>query len=203
MVAECGYEATSVADIVKRAAVSRNAFYKNFKDKQECFAAAHEVYHGRLLQSLTKSCAVELTLAQRVERALGATFDFLASEPDVARLLFVEASSSAGEEIALSYHGWLRRYGELLRSADPVARPQSAATMEFDQVIVGGIASRIASEVLQGETSKLADLTPQLVEYVLAFYGPAQPGPTTGKVVALEPEPATEYDEARRKRVSA
>lgn len=33
VVARRGYEATSVADIVKAAAVSRNAFYKNFSDK--------------------------------------------------------------------------------------------------------------------------------------------------------------------------
>ena len=42
VVAERGYEAMTVADIVKRAAVSRNAFYRNFSDKQDCFATAHE-----------------------------------------------------------------------------------------------------------------------------------------------------------------
>ena len=52
VVAEHGYEAMSVADIVKRAAVSRNAFYKNFSDKQECFAIAHEAGHERLLEIL-------------------------------------------------------------------------------------------------------------------------------------------------------
>jgi AcrR family transcriptional regulator len=41
--AERGYEAMSVSDIVKRAAVSRNAFYENFSDKQDCVAAAQEV----------------------------------------------------------------------------------------------------------------------------------------------------------------
>ena len=40
----------------------------------------------------------------------------------MARLLFVEAPS-AGEEIALRYHEWLRRYGTLLRSAAPDLPP--------------------------------------------------------------------------------
>src|SRR5882757_7019395 len=57
VVAKHGYEAMSVADIVKAAAVSRNAFYNNFGDKQECFAAAHEACHERLLAILERPCA--------------------------------------------------------------------------------------------------------------------------------------------------
>jgi hypothetical protein len=53
-----------------------------------------------------------------VEQALGAGLDALVAEPDVARLLFVEAPS-AGEGIALRYHEWLQRYGTLLRSVAP------------------------------------------------------------------------------------
>src|SRR3954454_11659764 len=37
MVAEKGYEATTVADLVDLSGVSRSAFYKQFGDKQECF----------------------------------------------------------------------------------------------------------------------------------------------------------------------
>jgi AcrR family transcriptional regulator len=202
VVAERGYEAMSVADVVKRAAVSRNAFYKNFGDKQECFAVAHEAGHERLLEILTQPCDPGASVEERVERSLAAALDALAADPDMARLLFVEAPSSAGEEIALHYHEWLRRYGALLRSAAPQAAASSAAA-EIDQVIVGGIASRVASEVLQGEAAGLRDLTEPLVNYVLAFYGPARPGPEAGKVVALEPEQAPEYLEERRKQAGA
>src|SRR5215218_1643249 len=114
VVAEHGYDATSVADVVKAAAVSRNAFYKNFADKQECFAAAHEAAHERLLQILEGPCDRGASVEERIETFLGAALDMLASEPEVARLLFVEAPS-AGEEVALRYHEWLRRYGTLLR----------------------------------------------------------------------------------------
>src|SRR5215207_712899 len=41
-VAEKGYEATTVADLVKLSGVSRSAFYKHFEDKQGCFLAAIE-----------------------------------------------------------------------------------------------------------------------------------------------------------------
>src|ERR1700722_948203 len=39
-VAESGYLAVTVADIVRRARVSRVAFYAHFADKEDCFLAA-------------------------------------------------------------------------------------------------------------------------------------------------------------------
>jgi AcrR family transcriptional regulator len=202
VVAKHGYEAMAVSDIVKAAAVSRNAFYNNFGDKQECFAAAHEACHERLLALLERPCDKGSTVEERVETALGAALDLLATEPEVARLLFVEAPG-ASEEISLRYHEWLRRYGTLLRSAIPQAAAKSSLAVEIDQVIVGGIASRVASEVLQGRAAQLRVLTPHFVEYVLAFYGTGQPDPQGVNVVAMEPEPAPAYAERRRKQAGA
>ena len=204
VVAERGYEATSVADIVRAAAVSRNAFYKNFSDKQECFAVAHEAGHERLFEVLVQPCDDGATVADRVERSLAAALDALASEPDVARLLFVEAPS-AGEEIALRYYEWLQRYGTLLHAAAPQSSPQSSPAPEVEGVIVGGIASRVASEVLQGRGDQLRDLTAPFVEYVLAFYRPGEPGPKEGKILAFEPEPEQplELPETQRKQAGA
>jgi AcrR family transcriptional regulator len=173
-VAERGYEAMSVADIVKAAAVSRNAFYKNFADKQECFAAAHDAGHERLFEVLVGPCELATTIEERVEGSLSAGLDALTAEPDVARLLFVEAPS-AGKEIALRYHERLQRYGTLLRSVAPEMPPESIPAPEVEGVIVGGIASRVASELLHGRAAKLPDLTAPLVEYVLAFYRIDQP----------------------------
>lgn len=200
VVAEKGYEAASVADIVKAAAVSRNAFYKSFGDKRECVATAHEQGHERLLEVLTAPCEQATTIEERVERSLAAGLDALAGEPDVARLLFVEAPS-AGEGIALRYHEWLRRYGTLLRAAAPEMPPEALPAPEVEGVIVGGIASRVASEVLQGRGERLAELTAPFVEYVLAFYRLGEPGPKQGEVVAFEAgeEPAVAPLEARRR----
>src|ERR671935_482733 len=39
-VAESGYPDVTVADIVRRAKVSKNAFYQHFDNKEECFLAA-------------------------------------------------------------------------------------------------------------------------------------------------------------------
>src|ERR687887_1541556 len=41
VVAEKGYAATTVADIIARAGVSRTTFYQQFKDKEDCFLQAY------------------------------------------------------------------------------------------------------------------------------------------------------------------
>ncbi len=204
VVAERGYEAMSVADIVKRAAVSRNAFYKSFRDKQDCFATAHEAGHERLFEILAQPCEEGGTINERVNRSLTVGMDILAGEPDLARLLFVEAPS-AGEEIALRYHQWLQHYGTLLRAAAPDVPPEARPAVEVEGVIVGGIASRVASEILQGRATALRALTAPLTEYVLAFYRVSESGPKEGQVLAFEQEqaPAPASLEARRKQAGA
>src|SRR3954462_13567565 len=88
---ERGYEAMSVADIVKAAAVSRIVFYKNFRDKQDCVATAHELGHERLFEVLSVNCYQGATIAERVGTSLEEALDILADEPALARFLFVEA----------------------------------------------------------------------------------------------------------------
>lgn len=201
--AERGYEAMSVADIVKAAAVSRNAFYKNFADKQECFAAAHDAGHEQLFEVLMRPCDAGATIEERVQRSLAAGLDAMASDPEMARLLFVEAPS-AGEEIALRYHEWLQRYGTLLRSAAPDLPARAIPAPEVEGVIVGGIASRVASELLHDRAKKLQDLGAPLVEYVLAFYRLGDTGPKEGRLVPFErDETSAEPAEAQRKQASA
>ncbi len=203
VVAERGYEAMSVADIVKAAAVSRNAFYKNFADKQDCFAVAHDAGHEGLFELLAGRCDQGATIEERVEEALTVALAAMAADPDMARMLFVEAPA-AGEGMALRYHEWLGRYGALLRLAAPNLPPQAIPAPEVEGVIVGGIASRVGSEVLHGRAKKLPELVAPLVEYVLAFYRLAEPGPKEGKLVAFEREqPQAEQPEAPRRRASA
>jgi len=202
--AERGYEAMSVADIVKAAAVSRNAFYKNFRDKQDCVARAHELGHERLFELLSVNCYEGGTIEERVGTSLEAALDVLADEPALARFLFVEAPSG-GDEIALRHHEWLGRYGTLLRAAAPDLPPESVPLPEVEQVIVGGIASRVASEVLRGRGGSLRELADPFLEYVLAFYRLGEPGPKEGRVLPFGSGQAdtAETSEAGGRRASA
>jgi len=190
VVAKRGYEAMSVADIVKAAAVSRNAFYENFADKRECFAIAHDVGHERLFEVLTGPCETGRTVEERVGASLTAGLAALAGEAALARMLFVEAPA-AGEEIALRYHEWLGRYGSLLRAAAAELPPDAIPPAELEPVIVGGIASRIGGEILHGRAAHLPELIAPMVGYVLAFYAPADAvSPRSSSAQAARPAAA-------------
>jgi len=196
VVAERGYAAMSVADIVRAAAVSRNAFYRNFADKRECFAAAHDAGHERLFEILAGSCESGGTVEERVEGSLMAGLAALAGESALARMLFVEAPG-AGEEIALRYHEWLARYGTLLRAAAADLPVDSIPGPEVEPLIVGGIASRIGSEVLHGRATGLPGLIEPLREYVLAYYT------TSGATSKAPPAPSRRRAAASSQRRTA
>jgi AcrR family transcriptional regulator len=173
-VAENGFEATTVEHIVKLAQVRRNAFYEQFGDKGECFAAAYEIAQERLLGVLTFQCYTRTGLANRVGAALKAGLDLLAADPDLANLIVVEGPA-AGAESAARHHDWLDRYGRMLRLAAignvDVATPPAG----LEPAVVGGIVSRVKQLVLEGEARELPGICPELVEFALSFYGSPEP----------------------------
>jgi AcrR family transcriptional regulator len=175
-VAENGFEATTVENIVKLGQVRRNAFYEQFSDKRDCFAAAYEIAQERLLGVLTFQCYAQAGLAARVGASLGAGLDLLAANPDLARLIAIEAPA-AGERIAVRHQEWLDRYCRLLHLAavgnPDVATPNPA----LEPAIVGAAFSRIKQTVLAGKASDLPSLHQELVQLTLSYYGFPTPPP--------------------------
>ena len=76
-VAEASYPAVTVADIVRRARVSRVAFYAQFADKEDCFLTATRE-GGRLMSSRVVSATRALPADAPDEEALRAPDDFRA-----------------------------------------------------------------------------------------------------------------------------
>ena len=96
--AEHGFADTSVADVLRRARVSRETFYQQFSSKQECFIAAYEQAAGAVLAILEHEAGMPGEPLERFDRTIAAYLDALAAEPDFARLFMVEVYS-AGERV--------------------------------------------------------------------------------------------------------
>jgi len=91
-VSESGYLAVTVADIVRRAKVSRAAFYAHFADKEDCFLSA--TAEGReLMISQVVAATRALPGGSRDEEVLRvacrAYLAFLAREPAFARVFYI------------------------------------------------------------------------------------------------------------------
>jgi AcrR family transcriptional regulator len=169
VVAKHGYNATTVAHIVGAAGVGRAAFYRQFSDKHDCFAAVHEQAQERLLGVLTFPCYTNDSLHERVRASLLAALEFLAADPDLAILIAVEAPA-AGQELARRHLEWMKQFGALLRlgalGVPDVEKPP--ATVEL--MIAGGIVAAVAQKALAGEADRLPELAPEFTEYALTFY---------------------------------
>ncbi|MFE6863576.1 TetR/AcrR family transcriptional regulator [Nocardia sp. NPDC057668] len=101
--AENGYVGTPVAAVIKRAGVSRETFYEQFRSKEDCFEAAYERAVELLLTGMLAVTGLEIegeTEAARMERVLGAYLDALSAEPAYARLFLVEVYAVGPEAIA-------------------------------------------------------------------------------------------------------
>jgi AcrR family transcriptional regulator len=54
VVAEKGYEATRVEDLLELSGVSRSAFYEHFSDKQDCLLAAIGAFLGPTIETIAE-----------------------------------------------------------------------------------------------------------------------------------------------------
>ena len=99
-VAVKGYEATTVADLVKLSGVSRSAFYRHFEDKQACFLAAVEAIVEPTLKRLG---ADESTPAgmERARQAFTTLIELIVDQPAAAKLCVVEVYAAGPEGAAL------------------------------------------------------------------------------------------------------
>jgi AcrR family transcriptional regulator len=86
-----GATATTVADITKLARIDGRAFYRLFADKQEAFAAAHELGFQQVMDVTAKAFFSAEGWPQRSWEAGRALTQLLQANPIVAHVGFVEA----------------------------------------------------------------------------------------------------------------
>ncbi|MBB5918910.1 AcrR family transcriptional regulator [Nocardia transvalensis] len=154
VVAEKGYAATTVADVLKRARVSRLSFYEHFANKEACFVAAYDLVAGEVASRIRAALAVEGDPLERAELALGAYLETLAGEPALARLFLVD-SYAAGPELAR------RRAAMHTLSADLIADRLGASTPGQRlacEAFVGAVLSLVTARIVDGDLDAVREL---------------------------------------------
>ncbi|MBV8292701.1 MAG: TetR/AcrR family transcriptional regulator [Mycobacterium sp.] len=114
-VAENGYPATSVGDVIKRARASRSTFYEQFTDKEDCYLAAYRLASDHVAGCLAE--AAQTTAAnpsERLARIFDAYLTELARYPLAARAFLVEIRA-AGAPSQQHHRAVVDQFAELLR----------------------------------------------------------------------------------------
>lgn len=158
-VAKRGYADTTIADIVREAAVSRRTFYEHFATKADCLVALYEASSHNALKVLRGAVQPAQPWATQVERALGAYFAVLGQSPALLRSLFIDILGLGAPGLAAR-----RRVNdaiadlmlEVINGPQPDGQMASLRlTNDMALAVVGGINELILSAI---ETDRAGDL---------------------------------------------
>lgn len=110
-----GFAATTLADVVRAAGVSRRTFYEHFTDPVECYLTLIETLGEAMLAAVADAMAGDAALAERVDRAVRVYLDMFAADPDLSRSYWTEAhvTGERGRELTRRMS---RRTGDVLRA---------------------------------------------------------------------------------------
>jgi AcrR family transcriptional regulator len=168
LVAEQGYEATKIADIVRRAAVARKTLYDNFDGKEDLFLSAIGSSLKEMRVVVEEACERVSggSPEDRIVAGLEALLDFIADHPAAARMCMVEAIAATSSSARLHDAG-MHDFVELLRKSAP-AGTDLPETIE--ESLVGGIAWILQQQIRRGEAEQAPELLPELSQFVLSPY---------------------------------
>jgi AcrR family transcriptional regulator len=164
-----GYRAVTVADIVRRAGIARNTFYDNFASKEDCFLAAQDYAVEEALRRVVEAAAKVETWQGRVHAGLAAFLASVAGQPALARTCFVEALS-AGPAAIERYEQSLQAFIPLFKIGRKVSPHGEELPETFEETITGGVFWVINQRIIAGQTERIEEILPELLEFVLTPY---------------------------------
>ena len=173
-IAEVGYHASTIGDIVRRARVSREAFYRNYPGKLECFIAAVTMGQSIVLPRVAE--AVERTrdadLPTTLRSIVTEYLRVCASEPEFARAWALELATAAGEGTAELRNEYLDVLAEVIRTAhlsrgQPGGREHRERPFEYYVALVGGCQELIYRYIIAGRTREVGELEEPIVDFLL------------------------------------
>jgi AcrR family transcriptional regulator len=166
LTAEQGYEATKIADIVRRAAVARKTLYDNFDGKEDLFLSAVDATLAEMRLAVEEACERTESPEDQVVAGLEALLEFIADHPAATRMCMVE-SISATRSSARLYDAGMRDFVQLLRDC---ALDNSDLPGTIEESLVGGVAWILQQQIRRGEAEQAGDLLPELSQFVLSPY---------------------------------
>jgi AcrR family transcriptional regulator len=165
-----GYAETTIADIVREAAVSRRTFYEHFTTKAECLMALYEAASRGALEVLRNAIDPERDWQDQLETAMQAYFGCLAQNPVLVRTLFIEILGLGAEGLAVR-----RRMNDditdfMLRVVNRPGRRKHSPPLSRDMAValIGGINELVLQAIERGRFAEVHELVAPAVQLVRA-----------------------------------
>ena len=168
-VAEKGYAATTVADIVALAGVSRKSFYEHFDDKESCFLASFDTGAAAIYEAMAEAIDGREDWEVNLDSVLTTWLQFLDADLAFTRAYLIEfwAAGEAARERWTARRdritGLLKLLHERVREVDPAVVPASDTLLA---AVEGGANRVVVSHVLAGSEEPLISLKPELLRFI-------------------------------------
>jgi AcrR family transcriptional regulator len=171
-VAEKGYAAATIDDIVRGAGVSKKTFYEHFRDKLDCFLAAYEAASDELLTRLREAQSAPEGWLDRTRAGILAYLRWLAAEPALARVFLIEVAA-AGPVAAERRERIRDRYADVLRELQDDARAEIQALprlpAEVFHAVVAAVDELVVRRIRESGATALPELEPVLLYLQVAL----------------------------------
>jgi AcrR family transcriptional regulator len=172
-VAEKGYAATTISDVVSRAGVSRSTFYEHFADRDECYLAAFDLAVSVVLDEMARSVAEQSDPWEQLRAAVRAFLRVLSEEPEYARAFLIEVLGSFPGAVERRNEVFAR-FGDFFTTLYDAAgewegKPEIDEDIQF--AFVAAIAELVARWVYLGRVARLGELEPSILELTARMAG--------------------------------
>jgi len=160
---EHGYVGTPVAEIIKRAGVSRETFYQQFTSKQDCFLAALNEAISNLADAMAPGLEAPGTTVEKIHDLIGRYLTSVAGDPIAARMFLVE-SFAAGPEVSARRAVLQRRFIDALAEFIGATTPEGRFACE---AFIAGTIAMVTIRVATGDVESI----PALLEPLTVLMG--------------------------------
>jgi AcrR family transcriptional regulator len=203
VVAERGYEATRVEDVLVLAGVSRNAFYRHFSNKRACFVAT--------LQGIADFATPVVVEAFDREpdpwdRKLAAMLDAFAAlivvQPAMARVGWIEVYAAGGDAVE-AIERLDRSIEDTVCRALKDSPERAGMPREIVRAAVGGLRKIVHARVREDRAGELPELMPELLAWMLSYETPPERLRRPRRVPPDVVAPISEPQDARERILAA
>jgi AcrR family transcriptional regulator len=151
-----GYPATTVADLISLAGVSRATFYEHFEDKGDCFKATVEALLEAGLTLIRERLNGPGNPKERGERTISSFLELAATQPAAAKMSLVDAYS-AGPAGLEPINNAFEEACELAHEALRMLPNRDRTPEELSRAVIGGLHRVIYIHLYRGEEQALLE----------------------------------------------
>jgi AcrR family transcriptional regulator len=169
LVAERGYQKTTIELIGKTARVALSTFYEHFPSKEECFLAAFDDSVEAAEQVFGELLDLDKPWPEQISAGVEIFLEMVVAEPARARLCIVESQAAGGAALA--------RYQAMLASVAPKLRegrdfnPRASRLPDgLEVAIVGGLVWLVHQRLVTDRLEDVKALLPEMLQVTLTPY---------------------------------